>query len=117
MPDTEQRIYWHRDLPPLQDRIEGEHWITAKSDVIPHSLTHDSEVWGQCFPTLERNLEKRLLQEIERQGGHCAHILDERIRRKTHHADETCWLEGEYCYVLYLAPADDAPANSSSKDE
>ena len=116
MPEPEKKIYWHREFPPLHDRIEGKHWITAQSDSVAYSLTHDSEMWGKCFPSLERNLEARLVQEIERQGGHCAHILDERIRRKINHADETCWLEGEYCYTLYLEANDDCPTKDSSND-
>ena len=104
MADKDKLVYWHRDLPPLHDRIEGEHHITAKSDVLTYDRMHADELWGKCFPSLERTLEDRLAQEIKRQSGHCAHVVEEHIHKKINHDTQTYWLEGEYVYVLYLAP-------------
>lgn len=101
---AEKRIYWYRELPPLRDRIEGEHRITARSDEVAYDRLHRDQLWGQCFPSLERAVEHRLLQEIERQGGHCAHVDEEHVHEKIDHATRTYHLEGEYIYVLYLAP-------------
>lgn len=46
----------------------------------------------------------RLAQEVERLGGHYAHVLDEEL--KSHHdpVTDTAWLIGKFTYVLLKRP-------------
>ncbi len=99
MPD--KRIYWHKELPPLGAPSMGEHWITATSDPVEYHYAHRTELWSQCVASLGKNLESRLRAEIERLGGHHAHVLEEHIVPRIDHVDGTYRLEGRYDYVLF----------------
>ena len=39
-PDDCQRVYWHRDLPPLNADIMGEHVLEATSGRVRGTLAH-----------------------------------------------------------------------------
>jgi len=102
---SEKRIYWHSDLPPLEDKIAGKYQVTAESDPIPLDYRHKDELRGRSEPSLALRLEDRLGQEIDRLGGHCAHILEEHITPVIDYHNNQYRLRGTYTYVLFLAPA------------
>ena len=44
--DTNRKcIYWHRELPPLEAEMIGEHVLEAMSSRVPGSLAHRGELW------------------------------------------------------------------------
>jgi hypothetical protein len=97
-------VYWHRQLPPLEAEAVDEHVLEASSGRVQSSLAHRDDLWDQCYRELMDNAESRLRQEIERLGGHYAHVLDESIDARRD--DSTCeaWLQGRFTYVLYREP-------------
>lgn len=97
----DKKIYWHRDLPPLSEQIEGEHFIDAESDHVAARFADRDAAWWECHASLMRRLETRLLQEIERLGGTCAHVLTETITTKTDDKTGHYFLKGVIAYILY----------------
>jgi hypothetical protein len=97
-------IYWHRELPPLRARIEGEHQVSARSQATELVLAERDKLWGRCYPSLKSSAIDRINQEIARQHGVCAHVLDESVIEKEDYHNGTFWLEATYVYVLYLDP-------------
>ena len=71
------RIYWHRELPPLDANIMGEHVLEATSGRVRGTLAHRDELWDRCYRDLLANTRERFTQEIDRLGGRYAHVLDE----------------------------------------
>lgn len=102
---TSQVVYWHRDLPPLDAEMAGEHTVEATSGRVADTLVHRSELWDRCYEDLMRQAEIRLAQETARLSGTCAHVLAESI--DTRHDDTTgeAWLHGRFTYMLYRQPA------------
>jgi hypothetical protein len=98
-------IYWHRELPPLDAELIGDHTIEASSERVPGTLTHQDELWNQCYAQLMANAGARLVQEIVRLGGHYAHIHDESIEIRHDEARSEAWLHGRFSYMLYRKPA------------
>jgi hypothetical protein len=98
-------IYWHRELPPLDAELIGDHTIEASSGRVSGTLTHRDELWNQCYAQLMANTGARLAQEVARLGGHYAHVHDESI--EIHHDEATgeAWLQGRFSYMLYRRPA------------
>jgi hypothetical protein len=94
------KVYWHRELPPLQAVPLGEHTIEADSVHVVGKLVNP-DVWQRCASDLTRGLEVRLSQEGARLGGDSAHVLDEHIDVKHDLARDEAWLHGRYTYMLY----------------
>jgi len=94
------KVYWHRDLPPLEAVALSEHTIEADSLHVAGTLANQ-ELWDRCASDLAGGIERRLAQEGARLGGQCAHVLDEHIDEKHDPARDEAWLHGRYTYVLY----------------
>jgi hypothetical protein len=99
--DERAGIYWHRELPPIDAELMGEHVLEATSGRVQGSLAHRDELWDRCYADLMQNTRDRLQQEIARLGGHYAHVLDESIDTKHDDASGDKWLHGRFTYVLY----------------
>ena len=98
-----QTIYWHRDLPPQDAEVVGEHTIEATSCRVPGTLAHRSELWDRCHEDLMAQTRVRLQQEIVRMGGKYAHVLAESIDPRHDDASGEAWLRGRFTYMLYSA--------------
>jgi hypothetical protein len=94
-------VYWHRQLPPLDAEMLGEHVLEANSDRVRSSLAHRDELWDHCYQNLIATTEARLAQEVARLGGHYAHVLDETIRSRRDDLAGEAWLQGRFTYMLY----------------
>ena len=66
--DQPKVIFWHRDLPPLQADVAGDHVVEATSSHIKGTLARHDELWQQCQLDLMAQAEARLLEEIARLG-------------------------------------------------
>jgi hypothetical protein len=99
-------IYWHRQLPPFDAEIMGEHVVEATSNRVRGSLAHRDELWDRCYRELMERTHARLTQEIGRLGGHYAHVVDESIDSRHDDASGEAWLHGRFMYVLYRRSAD-----------
>ena len=98
---TAKTVYWHRELPPLDAAVMGEHTIEAVSMRVPSTLAHRDELWAQCCQDLLTQATRRLEQEIARLGGHCAHVVAESIDTRHDDAHGEAWLHGQFTYLLY----------------
>jgi hypothetical protein len=96
-----KQIYWHRELPPLNAELIGEHVLEATSGRVPGSLARRGELWDRVYLDLMENAETRMTQEIHRLGGRYAHVLDESIDSRHDDAAGEAWLHGRFTYVLY----------------
>ncbi len=103
--NTAKIVFWHRDLPPLEADLVGEHTVEATSSRIPGTLAHRDELWDACYRELMANAENRLVQEVERLGGHFAHVHDEAIDPRHDDAAGEAWLHGRFSYMLYRRPS------------
>jgi hypothetical protein len=99
-----ESVYWHRDLPPLDAEMVGEHVLEATSGRVQGSLAHRDELWDRAYRELMENTHARLKQEISRLGGHYGHVLDESIDSRHDDATDEAWLHGRFTYVLYRRP-------------
>ena len=82
----------------------GEHVLEATSHHVPGSLAHRDELWDDCYRDLMENAEVRLKQEIERLGGHYAHVLRDSVDSRRNDAAGEAWLRGRFTYTLYRRP-------------
>jgi hypothetical protein len=94
-------VYWHRELPPLDAQLVGEHTVEATSSRVRGTIAHRNELWDQCYRELMVNAETRLVQEVERLGGHFAHVNGETIDPRHDDAAGQAWLHGRFDYMLY----------------
>jgi len=94
------KVYWHRELPPLNAVAVAEHTIEADS-VRVHGTYVERELWERCASDLAEAIERRLAQEAVRLGGASAHVIDEHIDVKHDPARDEAWLHGRYTYMLY----------------
>jgi hypothetical protein len=103
---TTPRVYWHRDLPPLEAEIIEEHTLEATSSRVPGSLDHHErdERWHECYEQLKAAAEARLVQELQRLGGDCAHVFAESVDSRRDDAAAEGWLAGRFDYMLYRLP-------------
>jgi hypothetical protein len=104
-------IYWHRELPPLDAEVLGEHIVEATSRRVPGTLTHRDELWNQCYEDLMDRARIRLEQEVARLGGDYAHVLSESVDSRHDAATGEAWLHGLLNYMLYRAAKEDAPVH------
>lgn len=93
-------VYWRRELPPLGESIGGECMVEADSPPVALDAPHE-HFWQECSAALESAAITRIEQELHRQGGCSAHVLDEQIQPKTDYSAGTTWLHGRYTYVMY----------------
>ncbi len=100
-PAAKHPIYWHRDLPPLSAEAQGEHVLEASSGRLPGTLAHRDELWARGHAELMAHADARLEQEIERLGGHSAHVLSESIEPQHDAVTGDVWLRGRFVYMLY----------------
>jgi hypothetical protein len=101
---TAKTIYWHRELPPADAEILGEHTIEASSSHVAGTLSHRDDLWNRCYGELMAATHHRLAQEIARLGGDYAHVFDEVISTRRDDAAGEAWLHGRFSYVLYRRP-------------
>jgi len=101
---TEQVIYWHRELPPLEAEAMGEHTVEASSRRVPGMLAHRDELWNNCYEDLMQRLRIRLVQEVTRLGGDYAHVRKESVDSKHSERPRENWLHGRLTYMLYRQP-------------
>jgi hypothetical protein len=94
-------IYWHRELPPLDAQLMGEHVVEATSGRVPDTVTHRDELWSRCEDELMANARARLNEEITRLHGRFAHVLKESIETRHNPATGEAWLYGQFVYTLY----------------
>lgn len=97
-------IFWHRELPPLDAVAMGEHTIEATSVRVQDTAVGREALWDRCKDDLRVQTESRLTQEMDRLGGHYAHVLDEAIDGGRDPVTTEAWLHGRYTYMLYRRP-------------
>jgi len=101
MTDRQTRIYWHRDLPPLDADAVAEHTVDAVSDKADYHFDRRDELWHDCAPSLRAHLVERLEAELDRLGGAYAHVLEEDVTPHVDHANAQYWLIGKARYTIY----------------
>jgi hypothetical protein len=101
----EQRVYWHRELPPLSAEVESEHVVEAESQRVPNHFGDRDALWAPCYDDLKLAAERRIVQELERKGGWCARVADEDVHSRVNDAEGTYWLVGRFTYVQYNRPS------------
>ena len=94
-------VYWHRQLPPFDAEMLGEHVLEATSCRVQGTLAHRDELWDRCYQSLIANTEERFAQEVARLDGHYAHVLDEFIHSRRDDVAGEAWLHGRFTYMLY----------------
>jgi hypothetical protein len=99
--DSSRIIFWHRELPPLDAELLGEHTVEADSSRVAGTLAHRDDLWDCCYRELMVNAERRLVQEATRLGGEYAHVHDEAIVPKHDEVAGEAWLHGRFTYMLY----------------
>ena len=100
-------VYWHRELPPLDAELMSDHTIEATSSRVMGTIGHRDELWDGCYQELMAKTEARLVQEIDRLGGHVAHVHDESIDSQHDDATGEAWLHGRFSYMLYRRESED----------
>jgi hypothetical protein len=103
--DDEKRVYWRRELPPLEAEFMAEHTLEATSSRVPGTISHRDDLWDRCYHELMANTEARLATEIERLGGHYAHVRDESVDVRHDDVAGEAWLHGRFSYSLYRRPS------------
>ena len=98
---TPKVVFWHRDLPPIDAEPMGEHTVEAISGRVAGTIAHRDELWTRCSDELMAQTHQRLLEEIIRLGGRCAHVRNESIDTKHDGATGEAWLHGRFDYTLY----------------
>lgn len=98
-------VYWRLDLPPLDAEVLTDHTVEATSGRVANTLSHRDELWQQCYDELMAAANARLVQEVARLGGDCAHVHDESIDTRHDDATGEAWLHGRFAFVLYRRPA------------
>jgi len=97
-------IYWHRELAPLSEQMEGVHEVTACSERVHFDWADHSTLWKRCHDDLMPRGEDRIRQEVHRLGGSCAHVLEEQFTSKRDDATQEFWLEGRFRFMMYVHP-------------
>jgi len=97
----EKRIYWHRELPPPDAELIGEHVVEATSQRVSNTMVHRDELWERCYREVMAQASARINQELARLGGDYAHVLDESVDSQRNDVTREAWLHGRFNYVLY----------------
>jgi hypothetical protein len=98
------RIYWHRELPPVRAEFMADLVVEADSVRVTGGFVHADDTWGRCHADLMDKAEARLMQEISRLGGDCAHVHGESITPKHDDTTGESWLHGRVTYALLRRP-------------
>lgn len=98
-------VYWHRELPPNDAEMMGEHTIEATSGRVAGTFGHRDELWDRCYQELMANTRGRLTQELARLGGDYAHVLHESVDTRRDDAVGEAWLHGCFSYMVYRRPS------------
>lgn len=115
--DKDRRVFWHRDLPPIDADIVGEYVLEATSERVQGSIAHRDELWDSCYRDLIARTEARFEQEINRLGGDYAHVLDESIDSRHDAVTNEAWLRGRFTYVLYRRNVSGQSADSAAAQQ
>jgi hypothetical protein len=111
--DDIEQIYWHRNLPPADAELVGEHVLEATSDHVQGVLDHHGDEWAACYENLMEHAQHRLVDEIQRLGGSGAHVFRETIEERRNDALGEAWLYGRFTYILFKRKAQsNAPRDS-----
>lgn len=112
-PDSHPKVvFWHLELPPLGAEPAGVHTVEADSLRVPGSLERNGELWDLCYQDLMTRARHRLVQEMDRLGGHYAHVHDESLVPRHDDASGESWLHGVFTYMLYTRPPREAEPKS-----
>ena len=103
--NDEKRVFWHRDLPPLDAEPVGEHTIEATSGRVPGTIAHRDDLWQVCHGDLMAQAGTRMEQELTRLGGDYAHVFDQVIDCRRDDVKNEAWLHGRFDFVLYRRQA------------
>jgi hypothetical protein len=95
------RVFWHRELPPINAELMAEHSVEANSSRVAGTLAHRDELWDRCNHELMAAAESRISDEVARLGGDYAHVHSESLGAKHDDAAGEAWLHGEFTYCLY----------------
>ena len=116
--NDEKRVYWHRELPPLDAEPVGEHTIEAASGRVPATIAHRDDLWHVCHDDLMAQARTRVEQELARLSGHYAHVFDQVIDCKRDDVKNEAWLHGRFDFVLYRrqAPPGGRAGNPQERD-
>jgi hypothetical protein len=106
---AEKIVYWHREFPPNDAEMMGEHTLEATSSRVAGTISHRDELWDRCYDELMINAHARLAQEVARLGGHYAHVFDETMNTRRNDATGEAWLHGRFSYMLYRRPGSPTP--------
>ncbi len=98
--DPNRVVYWHRELPPLDADVLGEHNVEAVSESVAGIIAHHDELWDRCYEQLMANATVRIEQEVARLGGQYAHVLEEHVVPKRDERTDRTWLSGRFTYAL-----------------
>ena len=96
-----QTIFWHRELPPLDANVMGDHIVEATSMHVSGRIDRRDVLWTQCEHDLMAKVEARIAEEIARLGGRYAHVREEHIDSRHNDATGEAWLAGRFGYTLY----------------
>lgn len=94
-------VFWHRDLPPLDDEPVGEHEIVARSRATPFRYADRDALWHEVYPSLMEEATRRITAEVARLGGSSAHVIDEDISSSVDNQTNEYRLTGTFRFVLY----------------
>jgi hypothetical protein len=70
-------VYRHRESPPLDVQMRGEHVVEATSGRVSGRPPQRDELWSQRYEELMVIVRTRLEQEIVRFGGDYAQVFSE----------------------------------------
>jgi hypothetical protein len=102
--EPEKVVFWHRELPPLDAEMVGEHVIEASSRRIAGSLARGDVAWDRCYDELMAEANTRLVDEVRKLGGDCARVTDETVDPRHDPKTDESWLNGTFTFVLYRRP-------------
>jgi len=99
-----KRVFWHRDLPPVNAELAGEGIIEASSVRVADTLAERSALWQCCLTDLKHEAHRRLEQERLRLKAGYVHVLSEETCTRRDPRTGEAWLQGTFGYVLLSAP-------------
>jgi hypothetical protein len=107
-------VFWHRELPPVDAEMVGEHVVEASSTRTVGSLARGDAAWERCYDELMADANKRLVDEVSRLQGDCARVTDETVDPRHDPKTDESWLSGTFKFVLYRRPRPPARSVDSS---
>src|SRR5262245_8818628 len=102
MPETKatKTLYWHRELPPVDAEIVGEHTVEASSGRVPGTISHREALCDHRYQALTPQNRRRTAQESARLAKDCARIIGaSRAARNDDYRSEA-WLCGRFTHAL-----------------